>query len=1132
MTDQFVNKIYRFGKRYYRLQALAALLRFFTALTVMWLSAALADNLFYFSTITRWGLLFVNLFIIAVLFFRFVIRPFRQFFRLKVKDDLSFVARIIGRLYPEINDSLINAYQLITRKEPSFESQELRKAAVEKMVAQYSSYDFNERLRFADMVPQWPYLTMVLVVSILIAGVRFQQVKRSTLRLLNPGGNYSEMPIFAFTVVPGDTTIVKGKSLKITAHYSGPRLKECYVVVQHQSERSRSICTRKGNTFFAVLPNIQRSFSYYLEGKPLLNRGIEDGLKSGLFNVKVITLPSLRTLDVSLIPPGYTGLSTVRLERNIGDVAALPGTMVKIRGVANKPLARAALVFSYGDTLALKVRGTSLSGSFALKRDGTYHVWLKDTSGYVNQSPIFYQLSLLRDYPPIVEITRPGEDVEMTLDDQLPLTIEARDDFGLKSLHLYYRIVRKIEQKDTTWSSIPLNIAGQNNRQVQVTDLLDFRALPLAFGDQLKYFAQAVDNRAFGKKGIGRSRVYWVRFPSIEEVFQAVDEKQEEKIEELDDVVQQAKELKKSLKQLQRELKQTKKLDWEKKTQLERDLEKQKELQKKVEKIQKELDEAIKKLEKNNLIDEKILKKYMQLQDLFREVLTPELEQALKKLQKVLEKNANPREVEKALQQFRMNQQAFEQQIERTMELLKQVQLEQKMDELVKRAEALRKQQQKISEQLQKSDSLTSEERSSLERQQKEQRQQFERLQFDMNEVKKLPQMSKFPEAQRQLDSLLSSMHQQNLKQAMQQLERQMQRGAFQQAVQNSQQMEQQLAQMQQALQRAQQMLMQRNKQRIAQKMQQALRRLLELSMQQEKLYKKTQKTSQLSDQLNKIMREQGELRANLNRAISQITQLSRETFFVPPQMSKSLQSAARNMNMALQQLGERFKNSALTSQKKAMGALNRSAGQLMQAQQKMASSASGTGFEEFMRQLQQMAGQQGQLNQQTMSLFNASKDGKLSLQQQQAMRRIAAQQEALRQALEKMNEQMGERQDVLGRMGKVAQDMEKVVKDLLNQNLSRKTIERQQRILSRMLDAQKSIREREYSKKRQAEKAKKYLAHDPGKIKNIYDMDLKELQDALRHALQQNYSPDFKALIEAYFKQLIEQRKQLKQPN
>ena len=146
-------------------------------------------------------------------------------------------------------------------------------------------------------------------------------------------------------------------------------------------------------------------------------------------------------------------------------------------------------------------------------------------------------------------------------------------------------------------------------------------------------------------------------------------------------------------------------------------------------------------------------------------------------------------------------------------------------------------------------------------------------------------------------------------------------------------------------------------------------------------------------------------------------------------------------------------------------------------------------------------------------------------MQQQGEMQRLAGEQAALQEALEKMSNEMGSRQDIMGRLGELGSKMDEVVQDLLKQNVDRETIDRQREILSRMLDAQKSVQEREYSKKRKAESAKKYIAIDPGTLKNLSDLQKKRLQDALKKSLNEGYQSDYQNLIELYFKQLIQQQ-------
>jgi len=1132
MVEMFIRRIYRFGKRYFGLLALASVLRFLTALSILWLSVSLADDFFYFSEVTRWGLWVINLTVIGWLSFKLVLLPVKRYFKINPDSDLSEIARMLGKIFPEIEDDLLNAYQLVKRHHENNISDELKEAAVRQIVTRYQNYDLNKAIHFKTLFPEWRWAIATGIILFLMIGLRGNDLWHATLRLLNPGNAYAAMPNFQFFVSPQDTTVVKGDVLKIDIKYQGPKLAKCFLLIEQNRKEHLSQCQGSGNHFFAQLQNVQKPFYFQVAGEPLIKKGLESLLKSEKYRVRIVTLPFVKILDVTVQPPVYTKLTEQKLERNIGDVQALKGSKIKLRVVSENPLKQAEVVFSTGDTLHLKVEERLATGQFILKKTASYFISLLDTAGYRNRNPIHYQLSLLEDYSPLVEISRPGEDLELTLDSRLPIEIEARDDFGINKVRLAYQIVHQPARGDSSWQFVSLALPSLNQKQLTLHHLLDFNTFPLAFGDLFKYYALAYDNNAIDGPGKGVSRVYTVRFPSIEEVFQAVDESQQESVDDLEDVAKEAKALKESLKKIERELKQSKKLDWEKKNQLSQDIERQKKLQKKIEQIRKELEKAVKKLEQNDLISEELLQKYMQLQDLFREVLTPELEEALKKLNQALEKSANQKEVQKALTEFRLNQKAFEERIERTMELLKQVQLEQKMEELVKKAEALYKQQQKISEQLKDQQNLDASQKENLLQQQKKQQQLRDRLQFDLQEIQKNPLLAKYPETSKQLDSSLTQISDEQLKQTMESLQQSIQQSAMQQAQNQSQQLQQQFQKMAGSLQQAYQKLKNQSKQRIAQKMQKSLERLLQLSQAQEQLRRKTQRTSQLSEQFNQIIRQQGQLNENLNKAISDIVQLSKETFLIQPQMSQSLQKAVRSMNRALQQLSERFKNSAMQSQMQAMAALNQSAGQMMRSQQQLAGSSSGTGFEQFLQQLQQMAGQQGQINGQTMNLFGQGNQGKLTLQQQLAMQRLATQQAALKQALENLNQKMGERQDILGRLGQVAQEMDKVVKDLLNKNIGRKTIERQQRILSRMLDAQKSIREREYSKKRKAERAKKYLARDPRKLGNVYDLKLKQLQDAMRNALQQGYNRDYQLLIEAYFKRLLEQYQQQQPTN
>ena len=169
------------------------------------------------------------------------------------------------------------------------------------------------------------------------------------------------------------------------------------------------------------------------------------------------------------------------------------------------------------------------------------------------------------------------------------------------------------------------------------------------------------------------------------------------------------------------------------------------------------------------------------------------------------------------------------------------------------------------------------------------------------------------------------------------------------------------------------------------------------------------------------------------------------------------------------------------------------------------------------------LAGEQEGLNQQTQGMGN---QGQLSMQQQASLARLAAQQEALRKSLQQLAEEFGNSNggEVLGNLDKIQQDMGEVVQDLARQNVRRETIERQRRILSRLLDATRSAQQRDVSKKRRAETGKQYTAIDPGYLPSDLGEAQTKIQQDLLKAMRENYSKDYKVLIQKYFEALSKQ--------
>lgn len=129
----------------------------------------------------------------------------------------------------------------------------------------------------------------------------------------------------------------------------------------------------------------------------------------------------------------------------------------------------------------------------------------------------------------------------------------------------------------------------------------------------------------------------------------------------------------------------------------------------------------------------------------------------------------------------------------------------------------------------------------------------------------------------------------------------------------------------------------------------------------------------------------------------------------------------------------------------------------------------------------------------------------------------MARQQEQIRQQLKEMFQKIQqEGKQGLGNLDKVQEEMKETEDELKNKQLSYETLLRQQRILNRMLDYDKSMREREYEDQRKGRTAEERKVNSPAQLTQ------EELQQRIRKELyfknKYEYSRTYKQLIEEYF--------------
>ena len=114
-----------------------------------------------------------------------------------------------------------------------------------------------------------------------------------------------------------------------------------------------------------------------------------------------------------------------------------------------------------------------------------------------------------------------------------------------------------------------------------------------------------------------------------------------------------------------------------------------------------------------------------------------------------------------------------------------------------------------------------------------------------------------------------------------------------------------------------------------------------------------------------------------------------------------------------------------------------------------------------------------------------------------ESLAKMAAQQEAIRKAMQDLANQLDKdgKNGNKGNLDKMLQDMEKNETDIVNKNITQETLKRQQEIMTRLLDAEKSERERDEDDKRKANEGKDMQGTNPALYQDYAKKKMRETE-------------------------------------
>ena len=794
----------------------------------------------------------------------------------------------------------------------------------------------------------------------------------------------------------------------------------------------------------------------------LFARAASGNRESDTLHVTVRLPVFLGALTVTAHYPRYLAIDPEPIPTE-GDTVVVPaGTRLETGGQATTPLAGARWRGPDG-AHPLTVDARTFRGSFVPVRSGGYELALSaaDGSPAASEAPSLV-LRVLPDSAPVVAIPVPGRDTLAPLDLVVPLVVDARDDHGVQRVLLESRRISRLGIADTVRREPLMLPPGTTDRAI-LTVMLDLNKRGLLPGDTVRYRAVAVDNSPAGQSG--RSPEYVLRLPSLSEMRAAQRTATDSLSARLDSLSVRTERVTRATSDLaQTESGRSQSeagrstLSYEESQKAREALRAQQALMAQADSLKSALKTLQESAAQAGLDDAAWRRRLDEVQKELDRALTPELREALFNLQEAL-KQLDPRGTRDALKQMADAQRNLRDAIERSRELFRRAAVEGDLTNLAQEAKDLAREQQEWNQQQAgRGDSARSAEAE---------RQLQARTDSLAAALERTATDAAGDSAGAALDSIAATARQAagqmaQAAQSAQQGQRQSAQRSGENAAHSLQplggQLDQQRQQMQQSW-----------RKEVTEAIDQALSETSRLSQRELSLQEGIRSPGQAAQSRS----EQAAVEEGVRKVLDRVRKAAGKNALVSPQISAALAAAQQEMQQTVDALSTSSPDSREAGDHAgaAVDALNAAAYQLVQAQSDVSGAKSGSGMAEAMDRMSQLAKQQGQIGQQGQGLLPMP--GGSALQQQ--LQQLAAQQAALGRELEKLR--AGGSMPGAGAMADEANDL---ARQLQGGRIDRQTVERQQRLFRRMLDAGRTLQGQEDDSKRQATTARDGNVHLP----------------------------------------------------
>jgi hypothetical protein len=1041
-----INKIDGFIRKYYLNKVVKGSIFLASSLLAAYLIITAAEYWGHFDPTVRSVLFYAfilgNSFALAA----YIIHPLLAYFKLGTTISYEQASSIIGRHFTPIKDKLLNTLQLKKLSGLNPEQRNLIDASINQKIAELRLVPFTSAIHINENTKYLKYLLVPLAIIVIVFFAAPSILSESTERLINYNKQFVKKAPFSFEILNDQLSVVQGADFTLSVKLVGNEIPaDIYLedgVNTFKLDRENII------SFKHIFRNLQKS------KKIILKAG---EFRSEDYTLEVKAKPTLLDFDVLIEYPQYLNKANEKLE-NTGDLIVPEGSLVnwKFRAENSDQI---NLQLNKKSILLNQTQENDFTFSYRALKNLSYSIKPINSDIRTTES-VSYELKIIPDLLPVINVKQKTDSLNSKL---LYFVGQASDDHGFSKLNFNYKILSEKEETAEKEEVISIKF-DKHSLQTNFFYSWNVNQIAAKPGEEIEYYFEVFDNDGVNGPKSVKSSIKTLKLPSELDLERKSEANSSQIKKKMEEAIKKSAQLEKETKKLNQELLNKKNLSFEERKQIQNLLNKQKEIDELVKEIQK--------VNKQNLTEQQeengqILEKQKQIEELFNNVLDEKTREILNNIEKLLEKN-NKNLTQEELSKMQMDNKSLQKELDRILELYKQLDFDQKLTNTIEKLNELAVDQENLSKKSQDKKFELEE----LKEEQKMLQKNFEELKEDLSELEQKNDFQDQQEAKKEIDK--------EQKNSADNLNKKDQK----QASENQKKAAAEIKKLSKDLQSMQQENEEKENEVNAKSLRKILDNLIISSFDQEKTMQVVRQIS--SNDPNYIIQsqKQKEIQINLKMIEDSLYSLSKKVPQIQSVLNKEIQAVNLNIGKAIENLGERRTAEANRNQQFAMTSINNLALMLNEALEQLERAqqngkAGGKGKQK--KNLSQLSKMQDQLNNNMQKAREemlkqgqqkGGQQGKTGREMSEQLTRMAREQQMIRQAMQEINKMENkDGKSSLGNLDKLMKEMEQTETELVNKRIQQETLNRQQEILSKLLDAEKADREREEDQKRESNK-------------------------------------------------------------